>query len=148
MAKDDRDVLEVLKAELEFLEKGGYTGSPRTPWRPQFIFQDSATCPNYAGKDEPVCCKECLLMRFVPTDSRNEKVPCRHITLNIEGYTIDTFYRLGTQEELEEAMSAWLRKTIHRLERQRAEQSGERLLKVHVSEQIPAATASLGEENT
>lgn len=87
-------------------------------------------------------------MRFVPTDSRNEKVPCRHITLNIEGYTIDTLYRLGTQEELEEAMSAWLRKTIHRLERERAEQSGERLLKVHVSEQIPAATVSLGEENT
>lgn len=55
-------------------------------------------------------------MRFVPTDCRNEQVPCRHITLNVEGYTIDTFYRLGTQEELEEAMSAWLRKTIYKLE--------------------------------
>jgi hypothetical protein len=119
MASDNRDVLEVLKAELEFLEKGGYAESPTTPWRPKLIFQDSPTCPNYAGKDEPVCCKECLLMRFVPTDSRNEKVPCRHITLNIEGYTIDTFYRLGTQEELEEAMSAWLRKTIYGLERER-----------------------------
>jgi hypothetical protein len=119
MASDNRDVLDVLKAELEFLEKGGYAGSPTTPWRPKLIFQDSPTCPNYAGKDEPVCCKECLLMRFVPADSRNEKVPCRHITLNIEGYTIDTFYRLGTQEKLEEAMSAWLHKTIYRLERER-----------------------------
>ena len=119
MASDNRDVLEVLKAELEFLEKGGYAESPRTPWRPKLIFQESPTCPNYVGKDEPVCCKECILMRFVPTDSRNERVPCRHITLNTEGYTIDTFYRLGTQEELEEAMSAWLRKTIYELQRER-----------------------------
>ncbi len=148
MANDNRDVLEVLKTELEFLEKGGYTASPRTAWRPKFIFQDSPTCPNYAGIDAPVCCKECLLMRFVPTDSRNEKVPCRHITLNVEGYTIDTFYRLGTQEELEEAMSAWLRKTIYRLERERTEQSVERGPKVQVSEQTLGATVSLGQENT
>ena len=87
-------------------------------------------------------------MRFVPADSRNEKVPCRHITLNIEGYTIDTFYRLGTQEELEEAMSAWLHKTIYRLERERTEQSGERGPKVPTNEQISCATASLGEEHT
>ena len=35
MQKDERDLLEVLKFELEFLEDGGYGRSPRTPWRPQ-----------------------------------------------------------------------------------------------------------------
>ena len=35
------------------------------------------------------------------------------------GYTIDTYYRLGTHEEVEVAMVAWLRKTIKELERER-----------------------------
>ncbi len=34
MPKDDRDVLEVLKFELDFIEKGGYGRSVRTPWLP------------------------------------------------------------------------------------------------------------------
>ena len=124
MARDQRDLLDVLKAELQFLEQGGYQRSPKAPWRPQFIFEDSPTCPNYSQQGEPVPCKQCILMQFVPPDSRTEKIPCRHIPLNVEGYTIDTFYRLGTQEELEEAVASWLRKTIYKLEREQAEQSG------------------------
>ena len=31
MKKDERDLLEVLKSELDFLEKGGYRPSPREP---------------------------------------------------------------------------------------------------------------------
>ena len=125
MATDDRDPLEVLIAELEFLEKGGYTSSPKSPWRPRFVFQDSPTCPNYDRKQDLVSCKECILLHFVPPDSRNEKVPCRHIPLNTAGYTVDTFYRLGTQEELEEALAIWLRKTIYRLEHERADENRE-----------------------
>ncbi len=37
MQKDERDLLEVLKFELEFLEKGGYGRSPKMSWRPQYI---------------------------------------------------------------------------------------------------------------
>jgi hypothetical protein len=58
-------------------------------------------------------------MQFVPLDCREEKIPCRHIPLNAEGYTIDTYYRLGTQEELEAAMANWLRETIQRLGQER-----------------------------
>ena len=32
MAKDDRDILELLKEELAFVEQGGYGRSVRTPW--------------------------------------------------------------------------------------------------------------------
>ena len=32
MPKDERDLLEVLRFELDFLEQGGYGRSPRTPW--------------------------------------------------------------------------------------------------------------------
>jgi len=124
MAKDDRDVLEVLKFELEFLEKGGYGRSPRTPWKPQFIFEDSPTCLNYDSKDKPGPCSDCLLMQFVPLGRRSEAIPCRHIPLGPNGETIDYFYRCGKQEELEEAFGNWLRTTIKRLEQERtAEQS-------------------------
>jgi hypothetical protein len=125
MPRDNRDVLEVLKSELRFLENGGYRVSPSTPRRPQFILEDSPTCPNCGSKEDMLPCSECVLMRFVPRDCRGERIPCRHIPLNVEGYTIDTFYRLGTQEELEAAVAGWLRKTIQRLEGESAQQQGE-----------------------
>ena len=53
MPQDDRDVLEALKFELQFLEKGGYGRSPRDPWRAQLIFEDSPTCMNYDSKAGP-----------------------------------------------------------------------------------------------
>ena len=121
MTKDNRDVVEVLKSELEFLGSGGYRQSLRAPWRPQFIFEDSPTCINYGRQQRFLPCSECALMQFVPPDCREEKIPCRHIPLNAEGYTIDTYYRMGTQEELERAMANWLRETIQRLGQERAQ---------------------------
>ena len=84
MASDDRDLLTVLKAELEVLEKGGYRRSPTAPWRRQFIFEDSPACMNHGRRDNPLPCTECILMKLVPSDCRNEKIPCRHIPLNPE----------------------------------------------------------------
>jgi hypothetical protein len=123
MPSDDRDLLTVLKAELEFLEKGGYRHSPTVPWRPQFIFEDSPTCINHGRRDNPLPCTECILMNLVPADCRNEKIPCRHIPLNPEGFTVDTYYRLGTYEEVEAAVEAWLRKTIKQVEQERGQES-------------------------
>jgi hypothetical protein len=45
-----------------------------------------------------------------------EKFPCRHIPLNEAGFTVDTYYRLGTFEEAEAAVGTWLRKKIAELE--------------------------------
>ena len=47
MPQDDRNTLDVLKAELNFVKKGGYGRSPREPWRAQLVFEDSPTCMNY-----------------------------------------------------------------------------------------------------
>src|SRR5690349_12045860 len=41
MTKDERDILELLKEELDFIEKGGYGRSVRTPWHSKSTFQDS-----------------------------------------------------------------------------------------------------------
>ena len=121
MAKDNRDLVQILKAELEFLETGGYTPAPKVRWRPQFVFEDSPTCLNYGRKETLIPCRECALSQFVPPDCREEKIPCRHIPLNKEGYTVDTYYRIGTLEELEAALGNWLRETIRRLEQERRE---------------------------
>lgn len=122
MPNDDGDLLllEVLKFELEFLEKGGYGRSPRTPWRAPLIFQDSPSCLNYDSADNPRPCSECVLMELVPPEYRTAKTPCRHIPLNAEGETIDSFYRCGDQFELEGALRAWLREMIRKIEQQRS----------------------------
>ena len=125
MPGDDSDVLEALKSELHFLQNSGYRPSPRMQRRPLFIFEDSPSCLNYGSNQRLLPCRECVLMALVPQDCRAERIPCRHISLNVEGYTIDTYYHLGTQEELEVDVADWLRKTIQRLEGKGAEQQGE-----------------------
>jgi hypothetical protein len=116
MPKDDRNTLEVLKAELNFVTKGGYGKSPREPWRPTLAFEDSPTCMNYDTKEDRTPCAECLLMQFVPADKRGEKVPCRHIPLTPYGDTLLHLYRGGTEQEIEEALAIWLQKEIAKLE--------------------------------
>ena len=121
MAQDDRDILEVLKFELKFLEDGGYGRSPRNPWRPTYIFEDSPSCLNFNDPAQPHPCSECPLMEFVPAESREESAPCRFIPINEKGQTIDYFYRCGTQREMEEALGRWLRERISEIEQKRAQ---------------------------
>jgi hypothetical protein len=116
MRRDERDLSDVLKFELEFLEKGGYGLSPRAPWRPQFIFEDSPSCMNYDSKDNPEPCEECVLMQLVPAGDRKNAIPCRFIPLDESGETLDSLYRHGEQHEIEDKMRVWLRATIQRLE--------------------------------
>ncbi len=120
MQKDVRDLLEVLKFELQFLQDGGYGRSPRTPWRPQYIFEDSLTCMNYDSKENPGPCSDCVLMQLVPPECCSEKIPCRHIPFNVFGETLDSLYRCSNQQETEETVGGWLRATIQRLEEERA----------------------------
>ena len=119
MQKDERDLLEVLKFELEFLEQGGYGRSPRTPWKPQYIFEDSLTCMNYDFKENPGPCSDCVLMHLVPPERRAEMIPCRHIPFNVSEQTLDSLYRHGDQNYVEETVGNWLRAAIQRLEEER-----------------------------
>ncbi len=122
MANDERDILEVLKFELNFLEQGGYGRSVKTPWKPTSIFQDSLTCMNFGDPARSVPCDHCLLYDFVPGDRQNESVPCHHIPLTESGKTLEQLDRGYNQQELEDAVIGWLRRTIDRLERERAQQ--------------------------
>jgi hypothetical protein len=120
MTQDNRDILEVLKFELSFLEDGGYGRSPRAPWRAPAIFEDSPICPNFCDPSRPHPCDACLLEKFVPENRRAETAPCRFIELTKEGQTVDDFYRTGSQVEMEDALASWLRNQIQRIERERA----------------------------
>ena len=119
MQKDERDLLDVLRFELQFLRDGGYGRSPKTPWRPQYIFEDSLTCMNYDSKENPAPCGACVLMYLVPPQARAEKIPCRHIPLNDSGETLASLYRYSNQSKIEETVGEWLKTTIQLLEEQR-----------------------------
>lgn len=106
-------ILQVLKKELAFLEGGGYRDPDR--WQPAFIFEDSPTCI-HPDRTQPHPCQQCPLMAFVPTGRRDTSLPCRHIPLNAEGYTLDSMYRLNSNKEIEAAVKEWLKKTIAKLE--------------------------------
>ena len=115
MAKCNPDVLEVLKSELEFLESGGYKYYLIRPWRPQLAFIESRTCQKN-GMGKPQDCDGCVLMQFVSSEWRGEKTPCWYIPLNEIGQTADSFYRWGTEHDLEHALRTWLGATILSIE--------------------------------
>jgi len=119
MAQDDRDILDVLKFELSFLEDGGYGRSPHAPWRAPAIFEDSPICPNFCDPARPHPCDSCLLAAFVPEGQKQESIPCRFIPLTQDGLTVEDLYRTGSQEEMEEALAKWLRAQITRIEQER-----------------------------
>ena len=116
MPNDDRKLLSVLKAELAYLKRGGYRNLPSAPWRSPLIFQDSPTCLNFNRARNPRPCHECVMTSLVPADCLGERFPCRHIPLNDAGFTIDTYYRLGTFAEAETELETWLRRKIQELE--------------------------------
>lgn len=118
MAQEKRDVLAALRAELAFLELGGYRTPKEAAWRPQFIFQDSPTCLNHRNFEKQIPCSQCVLMDFVPNSCRRELFPCRSIPLDESGQTLDLLYRTGTEEETYAIVANWLRSTIARLERE------------------------------
>jgi hypothetical protein len=120
MTQDNRDILDILKFELDFLRDGGYGRSPNKPWRAPSIFEDSPICPNFCDPARPFPCQNCLLEQFVPENRKSESVPCRFIELSKEGQTVQDFYRTGSQIETEEALARWLRAQIEKIEKERA----------------------------
>ena len=117
MTKDARDMLELLKTELDFIQKGGYGRSVRTPWKPTSPFRDSLTCVNYALPEKAHPCSECHLIEYVPGDKQNEQVPCHFIPLNTAGDTVATLEE--NESKLEETLKEWMRRKISEIEAER-----------------------------
>ncbi|HYV12886.1 MAG TPA: hypothetical protein VE980_18430 [Pyrinomonadaceae bacterium] len=120
MSTDERDILELLKDELDFIEKGGYGRSVRTPWQSKSTFQDSLSCINYGYPYRAHPCNECHLLDFVSPENRTQEIPCHFIPLNTDGDTIEDLELRDDQAKLERKVSEWLRTKIEEIEKQRA----------------------------
>lgn len=120
MANDDRDILEVLREELDFIDKGGYGRSVRTPWKPKSVFQDSLTCINYGYPYRAHPCSQCHLLDFVSPAHQGEDIPCHHIPLNEAGETIEKLELQDNEADLERKVGDWLRARIKEIEEARA----------------------------
>jgi len=124
------DLVDLLKRELDYLERGGYRSTP-FPWRPALLLEDSPTCPaRAAGRrclDQP-----CPWLAFVALKHQGEETPCRHIVIGKHGETIDLLYRTETPEEYEESFHAWLLAAIGRLEQLAAQADEERKEEGHM----------------
>ena len=120
MAKDDRDILELLKQELSFIEEGGYGRSVRAPWLPKSIFQDSLSCLNYGYPYRAHPCSECHLLDFVSLENRSQPVPCHFIPLNEAGNTIEELEMKGDEVKTQRVVKSWLRGKINQLEGERS----------------------------
>jgi hypothetical protein len=116
MGRDRRDVLELFREELDFIEKGGYGRSVRTPWKPTSTFQDSLTCINFGQKLGTHPCDECRLIDYVPTEKRGEAIPCHHIPLTESGETVETLELKENQQKMENTVKQWLASRITQLE--------------------------------
>ena len=120
MDHDNRDILNLLQDELDFIEKGGYGRSVRTPWKPTSSFQDSLTCLNYADPSHAYPCESCHLIDFVSPELRETTIPCHHIALNTAGETVEDLEVKDNQSKTEEVLKNWLKEQIKRIETQRS----------------------------
>lgn len=120
MAKDDRDILEILKDELAFIEQGGYGRSVRTPWLPKSVFQDSLSCLNYGYPYRAHPCAECRLIDFVGPQDHSQPVPCHFIPLDETGKTLEELELEGNELRTASAVKKWLQDKISQIEAERA----------------------------
>jgi hypothetical protein len=116
MQDDRQKLVRVLKAELAFLESGGYWSVGLPSWRDPLIFEDSPTCLRRNRTEQASPCSECALSQLVPREHVFKKVPCRHIPLNEPGETLDSLYRSTSQEKVESTVARWLRTKICELQ--------------------------------
>jgi hypothetical protein len=110
---ESKQKLNLLIKELEFLESGGYR--LQMGWRPALVFEDSPTCPKLPHSACPNT--QCVLLDLVPAQNRAQVLPCRHIPLSPAGETLQTMYQTATQEEIENTVREWLRKTIEEVKK-------------------------------
>jgi hypothetical protein len=121
MAKDDRDILEILKDELAFIEQGGYGRSVRTPWVPKSVFQDSLTCLNYGYPYRAHPCAECRLLDFVGAQDHSQPVPCHFIKLDDAGNTLEELELEGNESRTVSTVKKWLQGKISQIEAERSQ---------------------------
>ncbi|HUA00972.1 MAG TPA: hypothetical protein VMB02_11630 [Candidatus Aquilonibacter sp.] len=135
-AADQRTLLNALKLELQFCERGGYrtmvekphesshradaassrVETARASRKERSLFQDSPWCLNYRLPIREHPCSACWLIHFVPQEKRAETVPCHHIPLNERGDTAASLSGPAEAAEAQQAVRGWLLAKIDEIE--------------------------------
>jgi hypothetical protein len=115
MKQDLRDILQVLRFELNYLEQGGFDRD-RALLGTESPFQGTFACINFGDPLRTHACRECLLYQFVPDERKTEEFPCHYIRLSDSGETVAQLIEKNDPRRLVEALEHWLRATIARLE--------------------------------
>ena len=103
------ELLVMLKLEEAVVTAVGYLRN-----RP---FRDSITCVDF-GRESLEPCDGCWLMSFVPREYHQNALPCHQISLNQNGESVASLASAGDRERLKQAILAWLRGTIAKLEQE------------------------------
>ncbi len=109
-----REIIEILRYELNFLEQGGYEHKATGEGLPS-PFRTGYSCINFGDPLRRHACHECTLWQFVPEKARTDDVPCHGIELEV-GVTIGELLRGNDRQRLIKLLEHWLRETIARLE--------------------------------
>jgi len=115
MAQDSRDLLQILRFELNYLEQGGFDRD-RAILGDDSPFRGTFACINFGDPLGSHTCRECLLCRFVPEDKLTADVPCHYIKLSESGETIAELLEKNDPKQMVATLEHWLRITIARLE--------------------------------
>jgi hypothetical protein len=108
MAWDKREVIGLLRMEIENIRKRGFAAR----------FRDTVLCIN-AGKDpQSDVCSQCLLLQFVPPEYHADPTPCFHIPLNERGDTVTTLSPIANRKELDEAIVGWMERAVVQLQKE------------------------------
>jgi hypothetical protein len=102
-----KNLLQVLDAELRFVDGGGYTDLS-THGYPQPFFSRSPSCPNFGLIRMNTPCSDCDWMRFVPAHLRDQEFPCRFVQVSPNGETIMTVWNDGGVEAVTGHLRHWL----------------------------------------
>lgn len=110
MPWDKREVIGLLRLEIENIRRRGFG----------VLFRESVLCLNRGESFPTEPCRHCVLAEFVPPERRHGSVPCFDIPLDDAGRTWETLRRRAGREECEQAVLAWLERTLARLEKELA----------------------------
>jgi hypothetical protein len=115
MTQQLRDVLQILRFELNYLEQGGFERD-RVSLGTESPFRGTFVCINFDDPLRAHACHECPLYQFVPQERRTKEFPCHHIPLNDSGETVAEFIERQDPVRMVPVLENWLRTTITKLE--------------------------------
>ncbi len=116
MTAETRELINRLKLEIQVIESGGYFPSVRDTRRQPRLFRDSVSCPNLGLEKKQEPCSHCFLMDFVPQHLRDRDDACQFIPLTKAGDTTASLEAEGDSDGAREALLAWLKQLVARLE--------------------------------